>query len=149
MEEFDDSKVADFKEAFGLFDKDKDGQISKAELKAVFQALGQKPTDQEISDMVREVDSTKKGTINFNDFVNMMARRKRDPDDEDDVQQAFRLFDQDKDGFISPAELRAVLASLGEKVSDSELADIIRDADKDKDGKLNFQEFVGMMNRPR
>lgn len=60
---------------------------------------------------------------------------------------AFELVDKDKDGFLSPIEIRRMLKDLGEDVTDAELAEIMRDNDKDKDGKLSFDEFKAMMAR--
>jgi len=138
------SKVGDYKDAFAMFDKDRDGLINKKELDAMFRALGQTPSEQDISDMIREVDAQAKGAINFQEFLSMMGKRRKDGDEDDDVQQAFRAFDLDKDGFISPSELKTVMARLGENLTDTEVADIIKEADKDNDGKLNLNEFLTM-----
>ena len=48
--------VAEFKEAFSLFDKNGDGSISSKELGIVMRSLGQNPTDAELHDMINEVD---------------------------------------------------------------------------------------------
>ena len=51
----------------------------------------------------------------------------------------FRVFDKDGDGYISPAELRHVMANLGEKLTEDEVEEMIREADQDGDGKVNYQ----------
>ena len=56
--------IAEYKEAFGLFDKDGNGTISKDELGMVMRALGQNPTNQELLDMINEVDTD--GRLCFN-----------------------------------------------------------------------------------
>jgi len=144
MLEFDDVKVSEYKDAFAMFDKDRDGLINKKELDAMFRALGQTPNEQEISDMIREVDTQAKGAINFQEFLSMMARRRKDIDEQEDAVAAFNSFDLDKDGLISPNELKTVLARLGENLTDSEVADMIKESDKDGDGKLNLAEFLTM-----
>lgn len=48
------------------------------------------------------------------------------------------MFDRDNDGFISPFELRHVMINLGEKLSEEEVVEMIREADLDGDGKVNF-----------
>ena len=58
---------------------------------------------------------------------------------------AFRVFDKDGNGYISAAELRHVMTNLGEKLTDEEVDEMIREADIDGDGQVNYEEFVTMM----
>ena len=55
------------------------------------------------------------------------------------------VFDKDGNGFISAAELRHVMTNLGEKLTDEEVDEMIREADVDGDGQINYEEFVKMM----
>jgi calmodulin len=57
----------------------------------------------------------------------------------------FRVFDKDGNGYISAAELRHVMTNLGEKLTDEEVDEMIREADIDGDGQVNYEEFVTMM----
>ena len=57
----------------------------------------------------------------------------------------FRVFDKDGNGYISVAELRHVMTNLGEKLTDEEVDEMIREADIDGDGQVNYEEFVTMM----
>src|SRR5438045_8610184 len=53
------------------------------------------------------------GTIDFPEFLTMMARKMKDTDSEEEIREAFRVFDKDGNGFISAAELRHVMTNLG------------------------------------
>ena len=55
------------------------------------------------------------------------------------------MFDKDGNGFISAAELRHVMTNLGEKLTDEEVDEMIREADIDGDGQINYEEFAKMM----
>ncbi|OWM78864.1 hypothetical protein CDL15_Pgr003035 [Punica granatum] len=140
-----DDQISEFKEAFSLFDKDGDGCITTKELGTVMRSLGQNPTEAELQDMINEVDADGNGTIDFPEFLNLMARKMKDTDSEEELKEAFRVFDKDQNGFISAAELRHVMTNLGEKLTDEEVDEMIREADVDGDGQINYEEFVKVM----
>ncbi|KAI1240631.1 Calmodulin, partial [Lamprotornis superbus] len=135
-----EEQIAEFKEAFSLFDKDGDGTITTKELGTVMRSLGQNPTEAELQDMINEVDADGNGTIDFPEFLTMMARKMKDTDSEEEIREAFRVFDKDGNGYISAAELRHVMTNLGEKLTDEEVDEMIREADIDGDGQVNYEE---------
>ncbi|XP_061352557.1 calmodulin-2/4 isoform X1 [Gastrolobium bilobum] len=159
-DQLSDEQISEFKEAFSLFDKDGDGMhlclvfdnfyrifccITTKELGTVMRSLGQNPTEAELQDMINEVDADGNGTIDFPEFLNLMARKMKDTDSEEELKEAFRVFDKDQNGFISAAELRHVMTNLGEKLTDEEVDEMIREADVDGDGQINYDEFVKVM----
>jgi len=95
--------------------------------------------------MIREVDTTGKGNIQFNDFVKMMAKKMKDTDNEDEIIEAFKVFDKEGHGYIPATELRHVMTSLGEKLTNEECDEMIREADIDNTGQINYVEFTRMM----
>lgn len=141
-----EEQLNEMREAFMLFDKDGDGTISSLELGSVMRSLGQKPTDDELKDMINEIDSDNNGLIDFNEFRAMMSKRVAKPDSPDELRQAFNVFDKDGDGKISSAELKIVMTQLGEKLTDEEINEMIKEADTDGDQQVNFQEFCKMMH---
>jgi len=143
-----EEQIAECKEAFALFDKDGDGSITAIELGTVMRSMGQNPTQKELQDMINEVDADGNGDIDFPEFLTMMARKMKEEDSEEDIKVAFEVFDSNKDGFISASELRDVMLSLGEKLTDREVTQMIHDADSDKDGKINYKDFLKMMMDP-
>ncbi|XP_068954272.1 calmodulin-1-like [Petaurus breviceps papuanus] len=132
--------IAEFKEVFSLFDKDGDGTIT-----TVMRSLGQNPTEAELQDMINEVDADGNGTIDFPEFLTVMARKMKDTDSEEEIREAFRVFDKDDNGYISAAELCHVMTNLGEKLTDKEFDEMTREADIDGDDQVNYEESVQMM----
>uniref|UniRef100_A0A7R9VA58 Calmodulin n=1 Tax=Chlamydomonas euryale TaxID=1486919 RepID=A0A7R9VA58_9CHLO len=145
MEGLSEDQVAEFREAFALFDKDGSGAITTRELGTVMRSLGQNPTDAELQDMINEIDEDGNGIIDFQEFLKLMARKMKENDDDDRLRNAFKVFDRDGNGYISAAELRYIMCNLGERLSDEELEDMIQEADVDGDGQINFTEFVDLM----
>ena len=77
-----EDKIAELKEAFEIFDKDKDGYITIKELGEIMKNLGQAPTESELQDMINEVDMDGNGNIDFKEFIGLMSRKMRDTDTE-------------------------------------------------------------------
>ncbi|KAK6127851.1 hypothetical protein DH2020_038420 [Rehmannia glutinosa] len=144
-ERMTDEQIAEFKEVFKLFDKDNDGSITSKELGTVLRSLGQNPTEAELQEMINEADADLNGKIEFHEFLNLMAAQMKDPDSEEALREAFNLFDKDQNGLISAAELHQVMTNLGEKVTDEEVDEMIREADLDGDGQVSYEEFVILM----
>lgn len=109
------------------------GTITTKDLQSLMRSLGQNPTEEELQDMINEVDCDGIGTIDFPDFLEMQARKMKDTDTEEELVEAFRVFDTRGDGFISAAELRQVMTNLGEALDQDEIDEMIREADVDGD----------------
>ncbi len=138
-------KEAEYREAFQLFDKNGDGTITVIELGTVMRNLGNNPTDAELQDMINEVDADGNGTLEFDEFCNLMARQMKETNQEEELKQRFKLFDKDGNGLIDREELRDVMQQLGEKLSEEDIEEMIQDADKNGDGMIDYQEFVKYM----
>ncbi|KAI8146169.1 calmodulin-like protein [Fennellomyces sp. T-0311] len=108
-------------------------------------SLNLNPTDSELKDMVNEVDSDGDGTIDFNEFLSMLARKQKEVDTQAEMREAFSVFDRDGNGLISVSELRKVMDSFGEHLTQMELDQMIREADIDGDGNINYDEFTKML----
>ncbi|KAK7613018.1 hypothetical protein IWX49DRAFT_51713 [Phyllosticta citricarpa] len=140
--EMSQQQLDDFRAAFSVFDKNSDGVITAEELGEVMRSLGQEPTEEELRDIVNELDVDTSGSIDFEEFLKMMAAKSKSMDSEQELRQAFAVFDRDGTGTIDASELSHVLKSLGEKLSDAEIDEIIKQADLNGDGAIDYNEFV-------
>ena len=140
-----EEQIAEFKEAFQIFDKDGDGSITTKELGTVMRSLGQNPSDEEVRQMIEEVDEDKSETIDFKEFLGLMARKMKETDAEDELLEAFKVFDRDGNGKISAHELRYVMLSSGEDLTEQDIQEMVMEADIDGDGFIDYQEFVKIM----
>lgn len=137
------------KQVFKLIDTNGDEKISSLELSEVLSSLGRKRSaaKKEADAMVRELDRNGDGYIDFKEFMDAVGvNTVQFSDKEDELMDAFAIFDSDKNGFISAKELQNILAGLGyERCSLSECFLVIKGVDKDGDGLINFEEFKLMM----
>lgn len=137
-------QIAEFKEAFQIFDKDGDGSITIKELDIVMRTLGQETSEEILKKMIKEVDDDESQTIDFREFLGLMERKIRENDTEAELLEAFKIFDRDNNGLISLQELRFVMTK-GEKLKEEEINDLIREADVNGDGYIDYEEFVRAM----
>ncbi|KAK7083976.1 hypothetical protein SK128_028510, partial [Halocaridina rubra] len=89
--------------------------------------------------MMARVETGVEGVIEFNEFLQMMSKKMKDTSNQDELKEAFKVFDKSKSGYLSSAELRHVMTSLGEKMSEQEVEDMIKDASPKGDGKVNYE----------
>ena len=82
---------------------------------------------------------TGSGTIDFYEFLHLMTRKFMEVDLEQELKHAFSMFDRDGNGLISAQELRYAMTNMGEKLSDEEVDEMIKTADIDGDGQINYQ----------
>lgn len=144
MEQWPLSKdyLADLKEVFMLFDKDEDGVLTFTELEVVMKCLGQRPSEQELLQMVREVSQDKLyDTVEFNEFLTMIAKQRKHEVTLQDLVEAFKIFDKENTGVISKDDFCYIMNKFGNETFEEELVDMVKEADKRKNGKIDYKWF--------
>lgn len=139
---FNNDDYDEFKEDFKEFFP---SGITSKELGTIMRALGkQNISEDELREMVEEVDNT--GRVGEKVFLDLMSNKKlQTSETEEEFIEAFKVFDRDGNGLISAAELKHVMTNLGEKLTDEEIETMLEEADLDRDGAVNYQDFVKMM----
>lgn len=138
---------AELKRIFQLFDRNGDGRISLKELSDSLENLGILIPDKDLAQMIERIDMNGDGCIDVDEFGDLYESIMEEPDEEEDMREAFNVFDQNRDGFITVEELGTVLASLGLKQGRTldECKKMIMKVDVDGDGMVNYKEFRQMM----
>eukprot|EP00927_Polykrikos_kofoidii_P063101 TRINITY_DN57924_c0_g1_i1.p1 TRINITY_DN57924_c0_g1~~TRINITY_DN57924_c0_g1_i1.p1 ORF type:complete len:228 (-),score=52.33 TRINITY_DN57924_c0_g1_i1:54-737(-) len=136
------SELREFAWAFKVSDVLETGQISTSEVRRMLNRLGEEPTDKELLAALNDVDSHAKGWVDFQRFVRIMARFDRSMITEDELCNAFKIFDKDGSGSVDAIELQDVLKKLGFPINALEAQKMIAEADDDGSGEVTFSEFV-------
>ena len=143
-----EDEVIEIKEAFDLFDSDHSGTIDTEELKQALSNLGIDAKNQTLQNMMNDIDKNQSGTIDFNEFIELMTAKFSDKDTPEDLRKVFDLFiGDDTADKIEFKHLKRVAKELGENISDEELNEMIVRADTDRDGKVSFEEFFAIMTK--
>eukprot|EP00794_Sanderia_malayensis_P007464 gene7464-8287_t len=143
--ELSEEHKQEIREAFDLFDTDKDNAIDYHELKVAMRALGFDVKKSDVLKILKDYDREATGKIVFEDFQEVMTDWMLDRDPQEEIFKSFRLFDDDQTGKISLRNLRRVARELGENMTDEELRAMIDEFDKDGDGEINEEEFIAIM----
>lgn len=136
-----------FKWAFGLLNTAEDGTVESRELQNFMVAIGRTVTDSEIFAMINESDLDGNGVIEYNEFVAIVSQRMRGNLDDDELRDAFRVYDKENSGYITIGQVRRVLIDLDSVPVDDDLDEVFHLYDNDNDGKLSYEEFALSMSK--
>ncbi|XP_028092309.1 calcium-dependent protein kinase 4-like isoform X2 [Camellia sinensis] len=143
-ESLSEEEIAGLKEMFQAMDTDNSGAITFDELKAGLRRYGSTLKDTEIRDLMDAADVDNSGTIDYGEFIAATVHLNK-LEREEHLVAAFRYFDKDGSGYITVDELQ--MACAEHNMTDVLLEDIIREGDQDNDGRIDYQEFVAMMQK--
>ena len=145
IDDLTDQQIIEFREAFQAFDKDGNGSISTKELGTVMRSLGQNLSEAEIKQIIEIVDEDKSGTIDFKEFLNLMARNMKIVNKEEELLDALNTLDQDGSGKISKYKLRNIILKTDKKMTGEEIEEIIKTFDMDEEGNIDVQDFIQIL----
>ncbi|CAN7113710.1 unnamed protein product [Brassica rapa subsp. narinosa] len=143
-ESLSEEEIAGLKEMFNMIDADKSGQITFEELKAGLKRVGANLKESEILDLMQAADVDNSGTIDYKEFIAATLHLNK-IEREDHLFAAFTYFDKDGSGYITPDELQQACEEFG--VEDVRIEEMMRDVDQDNDGRIDYNEFVAMMQK--
>jgi Ca2+-binding EF-hand superfamily protein len=110
-------------------------------------SLGFESKNGAIFQMISDLDADGNGTIDFQEWLNLLTKKVNDKDTRENINKIFYLYDDERTGFISVKNLRRVALELGENVPEAELEELIHRADIDGDGLVSEEEFFVILTR--
>jgi len=137
-------------EAFKLFDSDADNHLLVSEAICAIRALGHILTDSDMKSLLQRVgvDSGRGGRVDLAKFKQMHASLPRQ-DYTKQLQDAFRTVDKDGGGFVMATELKHLLTNMGDRLSEEDFKILLQELDIDTEGRVQFNEFIRLLNANR
>ena len=144
-------EIQKLKRQFLAIDEDKSGEISIKELRSVLEDPKLCLSEKDIDDLIAETDLNKSWTIDLCEFLNLMSKHKnkelmhRALIYRSTITKAFRKLDKDGDGYLTKEELKKAMRKADIKITDATFDAMFNDSDVNKDGKIDYGEFVMVM----
>ena len=139
-------EIALYKEAFQIFDKHSEGYISTKELGTIFNSLGINISEEDLIEIITIYDNDQNNSmIDFITFLDIIAKKKDDIYKDEDLINAFRIFDKEGNGKISIKELRYVMMSSGVDFNENYIKDIINESNVDNDEFIDYHKFIKLL----
>ncbi|XP_019875348.1 troponin C-like [Aethina tumida] len=148
MDELSKEQIALLKNAFDTFDVEKKGSIGTVMIGTILSMLGIHTTDKILAEIIAEVDEDGSGELEFEEFIILASKFMVEEDAEamqQELKEAFRLYDKEGNGYISTKTLKEILKELDDKLTSAELDGIIAEIDTDGSGTVDFDEFMEVM----
>ncbi|XP_062590979.1 calmodulin-like isoform X1 [Saccostrea cucullata] len=145
------SEVDMYREAFSFFDKTKKGYIVAEDFERALTRINQinqtPTTREEAESLVKEYDVNGDGKITFEELVVSIVKRLETKDKDSELQKLFKNFDSDNDGALNKEELVALLGSLDDKVSATDIEEIVADFEENESGLMQYNDFSKIMKQ--
>lgn len=132
------------KQIFDSFDLDKKGEISTDMIGQILDMLGHQLAAEELQSIVAEIDEDGNGVMSFEEFAHLASRFLVEEDEDTEailreLKDAFRLYDKEGLGYITVDLLREILKELDEKMTPSDLEQMIEEIDTDGSGTVDWE----------
>mmetsp|Transcript_54588 Transcript_54588/g.153589 ORF Transcript_54588/g.153589 Transcript_54588/m.153589 type:complete len:166 (+) Transcript_54588:73-570(+) len=138
-DELSKEQVEKVRDNFALLDRDKDGRLTPEEVKTLFRAFGQNPSDEELEEMMKPVPAT---GLDVDGFINFYSMNYRTPTTENTLVKAFQVFDLEDTGIMNASKFREMMTSLGEPMSAEDVDAILKEAEIDKKGLFDYKALT-------
>ncbi|XP_063729031.1 neo-calmodulin-like [Symsagittifera roscoffensis] len=140
-DEFSVVEINEFYEIFTSADDDESMTVDADELQRCLRIADPNISRRELAEIIDEVDTDGSGDISFEEFLDIMKKRKYQNFEEEELRVAFHSFDKNRSEFIEADDVKKLLASLGENISEADAIEMVRIADTDGDGKVSFEDY--------
>ncbi|KAM9705901.1 LOW QUALITY PROTEIN: calmodulin-like protein 6 [Dama dama] len=133
-------QIQDYKGVSEMFDEEGRGQVKMDELEQLMSFLGINSTKSELASTAKDVDRVKKGLFNCSNFLALMGGvLEKAQNQEGELRAAFCVFDKEAKGYIDWDMIKYVLMNVGEPLKEVEAEQMMKEADENGDGTLDYE----------
>jgi Ca2+-binding EF-hand superfamily protein len=141
---FSEEEKKNFQNAFDAFDDDRDHVIPTTLLGKLLRAVGFNPYPEEVEDMIEDLTASE-GSLDFKSFYYLLCAHARAAYPEEELVDAFQVFDTSGEGRLSVDTIQNILRSLKQPFTEDQIAELLSQADVDAQSKVNYRDFVKVM----
>ncbi|CAF0873894.1 unnamed protein product [Didymodactylos carnosus] len=134
-----EEQISEIRDAFNMYDREKKGEISTSILGTVMKNLGHNLKPDQLAECIEAVDGDGSGTVDFDEFLALMAKKTKEAEDERELREVFRVFDKNSRGVIDVADLKLIFKALDPDMAEDEVDQIISEVDEDGSGTVDFE----------
>ena len=117
-------EINEYKAAFSIFDKLEDGMISIEDTKKLMRSLGQNLSEKELNHITSTAKLSNKSSVEFHEFLDIMANHRQTEEKTEDLLKAFKYFDRNDNGLINFKEFTHTLSTLNEKLNQDQIKEL-------------------------
>lgn len=140
-----ESQIKDFRMAFNSYDKEGKGEIPTSFLGTIMKNLGHNLKPDQLEECIEAVDGDGSGSVDFDEFLELMKKKTKEAEDEHEFREAFRVFDKNSRGVIDCADLKVIFQTLEPDMAEAEIDQMISDVDEDGSGTVDFEGMFQMI----
>ena len=150
MDSLTEAQIEEMKDVFSVMDENKNGSIDINELAKGLRGLGLNPSNTEVEALMQAVDKDNNQVISLDEFALLYAKcLESGGPSKDEINEQFSKLDTNGDGTVDIFELRKIMLYGDDRLSEEDAEKIIRDFDRNGDGRISLREFIeGVLGKP-
>ena len=133
----------EYQEAFQLFDKDGDKQITPAEYEQIITKMGA-PNPKKLAPIMWK-EGGAGGNMSYDQFKKSFLGTFVIENKKQEILEAFQVFDYEKTGKIHEIEVKLIFSQMGNQLDSTEIAELVAHMKPDKDGKCDYKDLTDRM----
>ena len=141
-------EVSGLHDIFSLMDRGGNGKVSAEDMKQLLNSLKCYPNDAELSRIIVKIDFDCDGEISFEDFLVYCLKQETRcsaVEEDKEIKDAFDFLDRNGDGYVSAADLRHAMRSIGRDVEEQQAEEMLAEVDEEGDGRISYECFKNII----